>query len=77
MADVALSDEVLMSVLLKVAQLHKIEQIKPLQHICLKYLINRRDVLACLPTGFGKSLIYQAWPYVSMDRKQTLTKQYS
>ena len=64
MADVALSDEHFTSLLLRVAQMHNIEHIKPLQHICLKYLIHRRDVLACLPTGFGKSLIYQAWPTV-------------
>ena len=64
MAEAALSDEVFRRVISRVAQLHNIERIKPLQHICLKYLIHRRDVLACLPTGFGKSLIYQAWPTV-------------
>ena len=58
MADVAYSEEVLTNVLLKAAQLHNIEKMKPLQHICLKHLIQRQDILACLPTGFGKSLIY-------------------
>ena len=56
--------ELFSTVLTRVARLHKIEQVKPLQHISLKYLIDQRDVLACLPTGFGKSLIYQAWPSV-------------
>ena len=51
-----LSEEVFAAVLLRAAEIH-IEEVKPLQHVCLKYLINRRDVLGCLPTGFGKYLI--------------------
>ena len=41
---------------------HNITSFKPLQRLCLKNLLLGRDVLACLPTGFGKSLIFQAWP---------------
>ena len=35
------------------------------QRIAVKYLLRRRDVFACFPTGFGKSLIYQIQPSVA------------
>ena len=35
-------------------------QIKPEQELCLESLVvKRKDVLGVLPTGYGKSLIYQ------------------
>ena len=49
---------------IEVCKVHKIPYLKPLQRLCLKNLVLERDVLACLPTGFGKSLVFQAWPTV-------------
>ncbi len=40
-------------------------QLKPEQEVCLVHILNGGDVLALLPTGFGKSLIYQSLPIVS------------
>lgn len=38
-------------------------QIKPEQELCLESLVvKRKDVLGVLPTGYGKSLIYQLLP---------------
>ena len=38
-------------------------KIKPEQELCLESLIvKRKDVLGVLPTGYGKSLIYQLLP---------------
>ena len=39
----------------------KIESLKPEQKEALEFLLSGRDVLAILPTGFGKSLIYQVF----------------
>ena len=39
-----------------------IESLKPLQTDSLKKLINGSDVLAILPTGYGKSLLYEITP---------------
>ncbi len=36
--------------------------LKPRQVICLEKLFFGSDVLAVLPTGYGKSLIYQILP---------------
>ncbi|XP_066285714.1 putative ATP-dependent DNA helicase Q1 [Branchiostoma lanceolatum] len=41
-----------------------ITSLKPEQVDALKAFVNGRDVLALLPTGFGKSLIYQIAPLV-------------
>lgn len=38
--------------------------LKKEQHECIKSIINAKDVLAVLPTGFGKSLIFQLLPDV-------------
>ena len=38
-----------------------ISEFKPLQMLCLQTLVSGQDVFACLPTSFGKSLIYQTW----------------
>ena len=37
-------------------------QIKPKQLVCIDNIINGKDVLAILPTGYGKSYIYQTLP---------------
>ena len=34
------------------------------QRNCLKHLVGRIDVFAILPTGFGKSLIFQLFPRI-------------
>jgi len=31
---------------------------------CLRLAANEDDIVACLPTDYGKSLIYEALPYV-------------
>ena len=36
--------------------------LKPLQVKCFEYLLNGYDVIAVLPTGFGKSLLFQLLP---------------
>ncbi len=40
-------------------------QLKPEQEECLVHILNGGDVVALLPTGFGKSLINQLLPIVS------------
>ncbi len=40
-------------------------QLKPEQEECLVHILNGGDVVALLPTDFGKSLIYQLLPIVS------------
>ena len=40
-------------------------KLKPEQEECLLNILNGGDVVALLPTGFGKSLIYQLLPIVS------------
>ncbi len=40
-------------------------QLKPGQEECLVHILNEGDVVALLPTGFGKSLIYQLLSIVS------------
>ena len=34
----------------------------------LRTLVSTQDVLACLPTGYGKSIGYQCWPSLSVRR---------
>ena len=41
-----------------------IEALKPLQHLCLCQLVRGDDVLACFPTGYGKSMIFHMIPSV-------------
>lgn len=48
-----------------VGHVYGVDGFKPLQKLCLATLLKGQDVLACLPTGYGKSLIYQAWPTLS------------
>ena len=37
--------------------------LKPLQVKCFEYLIEGNDLIAVLPTGFGKSLLFQILPF--------------
>ncbi len=48
-----------------VENIPSIWQLKPEQEECLVHILNGGDVVALLPTGFGKSLIYQLLPIVS------------
>ena len=50
--------------ILQACEIHGVDVLKDLQRVCLDTLVSKTDVLACLPTGFGKSLIFQAWPTV-------------
>lgn len=42
-----------------------IEELKPEQEACLRNFMEGKDVFGLLPTGFGKSLIYQLAPLVA------------
>ncbi len=48
-----------------VGNIPSICQLKPKQEDCLVHILNGGDVVALIPTGFGKSLIYQLLPIVS------------
>jgi len=51
-------------------------QFKPEQRNAVEYLLNHDDVLAFLPTGYGKSLIFQlfaAAAAASIERKEPQT----
>ena len=54
----------LRAAILQACEIHGVDVLKELQELCLDTLLSKKDVLACLPTGFGKSLIFQAWPTV-------------
>ena len=41
-----------------------VDVLKPEQKECIAELLSKKDVLGLLPTGFGKSLIYQLFPRV-------------
>ena len=36
--------------------------LKPLQVRCFEYILKGKDIVAILPTGFGKSLLFQLLP---------------
>lgn len=44
------------------------KKIKPLQHEIVKSIVNKHDILAILPTGYGKSICYQL-PYLLDQNK--------
>ena len=44
-----------------------ISTLKAEQEICIKSIVQRKDVFGILPTGFGKSLIFQLLPRVLRD----------
>ena len=48
-----------------VNDLENISSLKDEQTIALKAFVEKKDVFAVLPTGFGKSLIYQIAPLVA------------
>ena len=50
----------------KIAQEYfpNVSELKEGQRQCLKDLLKRRDVLWLLPTGHGKSLIFQIFPKI-------------
>ena len=39
-----------------------VEDLKPNQKLILEHVVGRKDVLAALPIGFGKSLTFQILP---------------
>jgi len=41
-----------------------ITNLKPLQHKAVQSVLAGRDVLCCLPTGYGKSLVYELLPFL-------------
>ena len=49
-------------------------QLKPEQRNAVEYLLNHDDVLAILPIGYGKSLIFQLFAVAaSIERKEPQT----
>ena len=59
MADISIA-------LQQVCQIFGITELNPLQEEAItSFVINKTDVFVNLPTGFGKSLIYQALPLIS------------
>ena len=51
------------NVLASVLKIYNIKKLKNNQETCIRLLADdKRDVLAVLPTGYGKSLIYQILP---------------
>ena len=52
-------------------------ELKPEQHNAILSLLKRHDVFAVLPTGYGKSLIFQLFAFAAsleMEEKQTVLK---
>lgn len=47
----------------------KIDKLKPKQYSALLDVVNGHDVIAALPTGYGKSLIYELIPFLLQDIK--------
>ena len=44
--------------------------LKPKQVLCLQAIYNKKDTVAVLPTGYGKSLVYQLLPSLLSKRDQ-------
>ena len=44
--------------------------LKPKQVICLENIFLKRDVLAVLPTGYGKSLVFLILPALLLAKKK-------
>jgi len=45
--------------------------LKVKQVICLESLYLKKDLVAVLPTGYGKSLVFQVLPYLLKERDAT------
>ena len=54
---------------IRVASLFKILELNAHQKRAIQAIVvDKKDVFVNLPTGFGKSLIYQALPFVSIGK---------
>lgn len=51
----------------------KAVSLKPKQSECLQLAFARNDIIACLPTGYGKSLLYEVLPYLELEQKNCVT----
>ena len=49
--------------------------LKPKQVQCFEYLLQGFDVLSILPTGFGKSLVFQLLPDFLLDKSCQISLQ--
>ena len=43
-----------------------IDYLKDKQRECIEALLDKKDVLGLLPTGFGKNVIYQLFPKIHL-----------
>ena len=48
-----------------------VKDLKPEQKLIVEYVVQKKDVFAALPTGFGKSLTFQILPsvYIALNNK--------
>lgn len=60
-----------------VKEIFNIESFKEYQSECFESLLMNRDCFVCQPTGSGKSIIFQAFPFLSYlnDHKDIKTKE--
>ena len=59
----------------KFARFFAVEKLNKHQEDAIKFLVEKKkDVLVNLPTGFGKSLIYQALPTAFLSVQSTCEK---
>ena len=58
------SDEAIEAAAMASLAAFDLEALKPLQLLALRYLVRGKDVFACFPTGFGKSMIFHILPSV-------------
>lgn len=42
----------------------KVIILRPLQWKCLKFAAEQNDTIVCLPTGYGKSFLFEVLPYL-------------
>ena len=60
----SISDETITAAIVQCCPQFGIESLKPLQCFALSQLVRGDDVLACFPTGYGKSMIFHMLPRV-------------
>ena len=67
--------DVVDNVFKKVAKIFKVKELREYQKDALKSLWEENDCFVCQPTGSGKSIIYQSYPFFSflMDTALTTT----